>query len=595
MNIERIRAIMDKFEDTLSEIDNPNVKQFLEEMSREIRPAIELKTVNDLCKQGPYYVADYQRGYKWKESHVKALLDDIAEFSGKTAVDDDFYCLQPVVVKKKDEKWELIDGQQRVTTIYLILVYFGEILPHFPCFRIDYQTRPGSSDFLEQIKDNGEREWDELKKADISSNIDNFHFHAAYKVIQKYFEEYDIKKEIQFKNSLLKNTKVIWYEAKPENDAVTIFRNLNSGKIPLTNAELIKAMFLNKRRDNTNKDVSDLRQYELASEWDRMEATLQDDSFWYFINSDAQKDDRSTRIEFVLDLIAKKSTKRDDDFFTYHEFNKKLKEPEDTWDDVRKLFMRFCEWFEDNHLYHLIGFIITREFKNIRDIIDSAMNKTKKQFKDDIEEIIRNKLEKEEYQFDNMSYESSKQQLTDVLLLFNIETLAKINDYTLRFPFHLFLMNNWSLEHIHAQKSLELQGEDRWKALEKETETNEQLKKLLEKQDGCPSNEDQWCELQEKINRVVGDGMNIHSIENMALLTKDTNSSLNNAWFMTKRKRLKELEKNGFYVPICTQRAFSKYYTENVDNMLKWNETDGKEYRKAIESTIEEIYLRESN
>ena len=73
---------------------------------------IELKNIKDIleCK---FYVPSYQRGYRWNKQQVIDLLEDIWEFSQKNELKkDEFYCLQPIVVKKMDgleEKWEVID------------------------------------------------------------------------------------------------------------------------------------------------------------------------------------------------------------------------------------------------------------------------------------------------------------------------------------------------------------------------------------------------------------------------------------------------------------------------------------------------------
>ena len=72
------------------------------------------------------------------------------------------------------------------------------------------------------------------------------------------------------------------------------------GKIPLTNAELIKALLIQGYKDNDNKNN---KQFELASEWDFIEYSLQNDDFWYFINK--EKNEKATRIEFIFELIAK--------------------------------------------------------------------------------------------------------------------------------------------------------------------------------------------------------------------------------------------------------------------------------------------------
>lgn len=57
--------------------------------------------------QGVFYVPSYQRGYRWGKEEVTRLLEDIYTNGNKT------YCLQPVVVRKDGDRYELIDGQQR--------------------------------------------------------------------------------------------------------------------------------------------------------------------------------------------------------------------------------------------------------------------------------------------------------------------------------------------------------------------------------------------------------------------------------------------------------------------------------------------------
>lgn len=101
-----------------------------------------LKNIEQL-KDIHFLVEDYQRGYKWASTEVTQLLNDINEFEGKG-----FYCLQPVVVKRAKEKdvVELIDGQQRITTIYLILSFLGS-----QSYSIEYRTRESSGEFLRTL------------------------------------------------------------------------------------------------------------------------------------------------------------------------------------------------------------------------------------------------------------------------------------------------------------------------------------------------------------------------------------------------------------------------------------------------------------
>ena len=78
-----------------------------------------------------YFIPSYQRGYRWTKLNVLALLEDIDAFLQKQSAGATIqsYCLQPIVVVEQQDAegeriWEIIDGQQRLTTLYIILTYF---------------------------------------------------------------------------------------------------------------------------------------------------------------------------------------------------------------------------------------------------------------------------------------------------------------------------------------------------------------------------------------------------------------------------------------------------------------------------------------
>jgi len=217
-------------------------------------------SINDIqTSKKNFFIPDYQRGYRWTVRQVEELLDDIWDFKGKFGENKDkFYCLQPVVVKEfsdelKAEKklqgvwYEVIDGQQRLTTIKLILNYINSKLPSpSQVYDVSYQTRPGSQQYLNNI--NSEQS---------SENIDNYHLYNAHDAIQKWVDSKgDINLFVsEFYPVILKRVKFIWYEIKYKADPIEIFIRLNSGKIPLTSSELVKALFLNS--DNFIKGDSD--------------------------------------------------------------------------------------------------------------------------------------------------------------------------------------------------------------------------------------------------------------------------------------------------------------------------------------------------
>ncbi|KAA6305757.1 hypothetical protein EZS27_042590, partial [termite gut metagenome] len=86
-----------------------------------------LKSINQLFEYS-FFIPAYQRGYRWSDTQITQLLEDIWQFAKnpplyEQGTEKPFYCLQPIVVKKHEnnDEWEVIDGQQRLTTLYLIL------------------------------------------------------------------------------------------------------------------------------------------------------------------------------------------------------------------------------------------------------------------------------------------------------------------------------------------------------------------------------------------------------------------------------------------------------------------------------------------
>lgn len=95
---------------------------------------------------------------------------------------------------------------------------------------------------------------------------------------------------------------VIWYEVDPDADSIALFTRLNIGRIPLTNSELVKALFLARPVDNqgqAHKNEDYLRQVEIATQWDSIERDLHNPRYWAFLTNEPAAD-YPTRIELIL-------------------------------------------------------------------------------------------------------------------------------------------------------------------------------------------------------------------------------------------------------------------------------------------------------
>ena len=144
---------------------------------------LKLQCVNDLLGMN-FYIPDYQRGYRWTRNEVNRLLEDIHDFFDKdNLTKESFYCLQPLVVCKSNKavnSWEVIDGQQRLTTILIILNNLMTYLKEdekIP-FSITYNTREKSKKYLDNI--------DSKQK---NTNIDFFHMYEADVTVKEFFKK----------------------------------------------------------------------------------------------------------------------------------------------------------------------------------------------------------------------------------------------------------------------------------------------------------------------------------------------------------------------------------------------------------------------
>ena len=614
---------------------------------------IEPKSINDLHGM-KFFIPSYQRGYRWTEQQVKDLLNDILEFSQKKKQESEYYCLQPLVVKRKDKdvlssikaatsieevetllkgSWEVIDGQQRLTTLFIILSVLGETSVYF----LEYETRIGSEKFLEKI--------DENKKDD---NIDYYHICQSKQTVASWLDNDVIDKE-GFKETLLNKVKFIWYESVDE-DPIKVFTRLNIGKISLTNAELIKALFLN--RSNFGEKDSEhlkLRQQEIASEWDNIEYTLQNDEFWLFLHEKSYN--RPTRIDFIFDLICEQKTLGTfdnigtDDYKTFRYFYEYFKQKEEKqesnpyvqqktkieicWSKVKDYFQTFKEWFDDLELYHYIGYLVEYNYSLSGLVSIWHSSKDKDSFVNYLKAEIKTKIERcpcLDFQYKEDG--SDKGKCKPILLFQNIQTVINQNknnlsneDYKLgvlyKFPFHLYKLENWDVEHINSNTTNDEEDADtqnEWLLnvyLSADDDTQQKIRSYFE------SSNDKKEKLFEEIKKKISQNEEWTPVEknriwNYTLLDSSTNRSYGNAIFSGKRRVIigkdkglsiaipkigkdgklqlgEEKKAKSSFVPPCTKQVFMKYYSATMSDANYWTKIDAKGYLKDIDDCIKKL------
>lgn len=584
------------------------------------------KTINDLLTMS-FFIPAYQRGYRWSARQVIELLEDVYEFCDrKIKVDEDFYCLQPVVVKQRGEQWELVDGQQRLTTILLILGYFNSRFAEDfrkQLYTLEYETRPESREYLVSLDEN---------KRD--QNID-FHFiFEAYSNIRAWFKD-KVHRINDIESVFLNKVKIIWYQLAEAENVTDVFTRLNMGKIPLVNAELVKALFLKSSNfSSAGQTVRHLQQLNIAQEWDAIEKRLQDDAFWYFVSNQPIA---SNRIEFVLALAARRLSSEGilehDKLKVFLQFNKQLQNNDNEvdvvkeWLKIKQCFMTLEEWFNDKALFHLVGYLVSQKVA-VETIFDlSETCKSKYAFRQNLIEQIfvktfanknLNDVSKAliEAELSELNYETDAKKIRSILLLFNIASLLANPITNSRFQFNKYKQDNWDIEHIRSVASdMPRDKNKQIKWLENvvdyisdvntihieerstgNSETSHAIKKDATELVKTDFNDQQFEAIYLRILSFYDPGGNNivdNSIGNLTLLDSTTNRSYKNAVFPIKRSKIIALDKEATFVPLCTKNVFLKYYSKQVDKMLYWESKDSQDHQQAMIHSLYGIFCGE--
>lgn len=445
--------------------------------------SLELISVSELLLgKFNFYVPAYQRGYRWGKEQAIQLIDDLVEFAEYHYFLDKskFYCLQPLVVKLKDngdQQLEIIDGQQRLTTILLILqalhlLKFESVidisqLAAFPVsiapnlYSIKYETRVESSVWLKEIS---EIVYDlEKRNTFENKNCDYYHFAEVFCAVYGRLKQMDEICINQLTEVLHNGTKFIWYyPTSTSGSNADVFDRLNAGKIGLNNAELIKALFLQQSNWSEN-DIAKAKS--LALEWGDIENCLQKKEFWGFIVSSQYPFSYDCHIEYLFDLLkGKKKWHEDKHFFTFNQYLDEYREMmrsegkdvrnricwvEDSWLQVKQLFDTLTEWYDDRHIFHRIGFIL--EYvpeENVLTLIDQLKGRKHSERLEILDDIIRTKVSK--IKSSQLFY--GRKELSEILFLYNILLEDKRIADNARFSFaeykNVKKNKGWDQEHV---------------------------------------------------------------------------------------------------------------------------------------------------
>ena len=650
--------------------------------------------IGELLDGRYFYIPSYQRGYRWTEKQVGDLLRDLLCFSndlankGNKDEKDQFYCLQPVIARPITDidqlktifgddfndsilehgVWEIIDGQQRLTTIFLLYKYLldqkgwdAETLKDEEdgkeLYHICYATRKGSSSFLENlslkaIKDSSEEVFKE--------NVDYFHMANAFKYISEWIKTDGKSINVRYqlggsldnvRTSLFKllngmsdtkggSVQVLWYELAENKGKRNIkeFQKINTGKIRLTDAELIKGLFLLEKNFSTSEKY--IKQSELALEWEFIENTLHANNFWYFLQKKGF--DMPNRIDLLFNLIYKKAALKniqEEDWdaklkevdiqlsdarqseifrFYYNRFEGKIGEDLQhevgkAWDEVMELYRTLDDWFCTPSIYNYIGLLSQCGEDLCRLVLHYEYlpeESTRLDFEDYLKERISFHLRK--VKIDNekkliLSTYKEHDNIYKVLLTLNIHLLNEQNKKlesesdVYKFPFDVLNAQNWDIEHIDSFHT---------NALKKDNDKKEWIETALaDRSDELSKDEKEQINLKIEEN-ALDDAINIikrnaqevdteeeikNTIGNLTLLDAATNRMYGNSLFCTKRRIIIERIKQGVFVPVATQYIFAKFFDQKGTNRSLWTKEDMEAYHSYIYNVISNYLINEED
>lgn len=234
------------------------------------------QNINDLFSGKKYTIHYYQREYQWHTKQIEELLTDLLEeFEEYYSEQDErskvlkygHYFLGSVVLTEEDNA--IIDGQQRLTSITLLLIYLYHRLKNEDdrsgVMPLIYSQKVGIKTFNIDVPDMPERNMvmnallknEYLDVADKAETIQNIH--GRYKDIEAIMDERLSDEALEmFKDWLIENVDFIKITAHTEQDAHKIFVSMNDRGLSLTPTEMLKGYLLSKiERDEIRKQANE--------------------------------------------------------------------------------------------------------------------------------------------------------------------------------------------------------------------------------------------------------------------------------------------------------------------------------------------------
>lgn len=568
-----------------------------------------------------YYIPPYQRGYKWDSSSIydqvpQMLLDVFYAYEQKT----EEYYLQYITVKKKNGKFEVIDGQQRLTTLSLFFYCYNKILQNQSNIALDkvsYDRYP-SMNVFEWVINN----FQQTNLSDVKSQ-DKYYLIKAAHCIYKFLEILQNEGILSYYIKYLSDqVKIILNEESEFVDSESTFANLNDNKVPLTNAYLIKGLLLtlstkyvnSASRKQTYKEILDQRAI-MGRMWDEIQSWIEQPKVTHYffgqtnngmenllalVNLPANSSTNGSMSNIVSNfskaLVVNSSCKNPhNELELFNRFNEVVKDEKNAnavLSQIKHIYYRFRDVYDnidDSRLYNKIGYVLFAKTLNTTGGVTrpDVLNQLIEKKRDDFNSYLKGKLfslipDIDSNNVNNFRYKSNNPYLTNLLLAFSVFPEGARPTY--RFDFYQYDEESWSFEHIYPQnppKKVTIAQEAKpivttslkkyWKD-KMEKELNKSKKAFAEMLIPLIRSDffKEYISVMDKLRK--DEAIEVDKLEflyakklkdedscgNMALMSGGANSALSNNPYIAKRLILNKKEMEGYFIPIHTKTIFHK-------------------------------------
>lgn len=577
-----------------------------------------------------FNVPEYQRGYKWNADNVQTLLNDLKVFEDSKPTKEQFYCLQNITIvpDKQNVGYNVVDGQQRLTTIYILLSYLrkNNKIDDFnfspDCLR--YSVREETEKVLKDKISTG-LIWDAPINPNCATHKDEWYILDVAYGIKEWFEGENA--QILSADTIVNKLQLIVNQMESGNET-SIFAGLNGGKVDLDGADLVRAELITRAAREKYGVIDPQKVGEFRA---HIGLKLDDISRWWgesyhqvFYNQmlpdiktgDEFKNDTPINTLYKLYYLAYKNKEEDFGFrFFEHgrDFNKK--QGDDHWelyDTLIQMHTILKSWYEDPAIYHWLGYLFFnfkgRKEANFTDIWTHWITITEDRdafvryiqslirtviITPDPDESIESAHERLIDNIKNLQFDWYHDYLLDKILVLTEILWLEENQFKNWLSPEFLRQHDEQREHIRSchpnpKEGSKLNDAQQWQEFIKvsydqpeDLELQRSLLDLIESFKTDSYSEEQIGLINQKMNEYAQ-----NSIGNLVLLHKHVNMSYGNAMYKDKVQRIiKEYMTTDWYIRPYTLNVFLKKINDD-DITWRWSKVNIEENANEVAERV---------